>query len=172
MLKDSIRLLIHYLEFTDNKMENCSIVTSRDHSNKVTSMKFRSISQVVIATTIVISQLYFLPLSVQAFPFQQQTQFGGAITKPPGPASMNAAMKKNAYFIKRIGAHSEWLLTNSGRADLWNEIKSSAQRDARSTSSEFYHRRIAEHTEWFLPRSGLTSWWNDIYNSAARDAKL
>jgi len=147
-------------------------------------MKFRLISQVVLATTIAISHLYFLPSSAQAHslcktlseqlnPFKQcsHTHFAGGRVEPSA-ASIDAREKKNAYFIKRIGEHTEWLLTSSGRADLWNDIKSSAQRDAGNTSSDYYRLRIAEHTEWLLPRSGLKNWWNDIFNSAARDAKI
>lgn len=37
----------------------------------------------------------------------------------------------NSYFIQRIGEHSEWLLTHTDHADLWNAILSAAKRDAK-----------------------------------------
>ena len=147
-------------------------------------MKFRLISQLVLATTIAIPHLYFLPSSAKANdmcktigerldPFKQcsHIHFVGGKIKPTA-ARVDEREKKNAYFIKRIGEHTEWLLTNGGRADLWNDIKSSAQRDAGNTSSDYYRLRIAEHAEYLLPRSSLTNEWNQIFNSAARDAKI
>lgn len=133
-------------------------------------MKFRLIFQVVLATITSIPHFYFLPLSVQALPpFDNTTKFENGTIVLTHPIRD----KNNAYYIKRIGEHSEWLLTNSGRADLWNQIKSSAQRDAGNTSSAYYRLRLAEHSEWLLTRSQPTKkWWNDIESSARRDAKI
>jgi hypothetical protein len=80
--------------------------------------------------------------------------------------------KNNAYYIKRIGEHSEWYLKHSGHAHWWDQIELSARNDAANTSSAYYQLRLAEHTEWLLNNSSRTDWWNQIELSARRDANI
>lgn len=93
-----------------------------------------------------------------------------AAFRPPSPAVNPLATGE--FYIKRIGEHCEWLLTNTGLTPEWRLIQSSAQKDAGNTSSEYYRNRLAAHCQYFLSHTDRTDKWNVIEDSARKDAKI
>ena len=90
--------------------------------------------------------------------------------EPPKPIAN--PLTKGDHYIERVGAHCEWLLTNTKRTNKWNQIQLSAQKDAGNNNGKYYRNRIAEHCKWLLTHTGDTDKWNAIENSARKDAGI